>query len=192
MDAEKALELLKAGNERFAADAMTHPNLSEERRGEVITGQQPFAVVLTCSDSRTPPEIIFDRGIGDLFVVRTAGNVTGEVSIGSIELAVEEFGVQLVMVLGHQNCGAVKLAIEQGDASGHIETIVNRIRPAVLLAQSQPGDLLENATKANVKLTVDHLKSLGPVLSRHVDEGKLKIVGGYYRLDNGKVEMVVE
>jgi carbonic anhydrase len=192
MDADKALGLLKEGNERFAADAMTHPNLSEERRGEVVTGQQPFAVVLTCSDSRTPPEIIFDRGIGDLFVVRTAGNVTGEVSIGSIELAVEEFGVELVMVLGHQNCGAVKLAIAQGDASGHIETIVNRIRPAVLLAQSQPGDLLENAAKANVKLTVDHMKSLGPILSRTVDEGKLKIVGGYYRLDSGQVEMVVE
>jgi carbonic anhydrase len=191
MDAEKALQFLLEGNARFASNAMQHPNLTVERRNEVVAGQKPFAVVLTCSDSRTPPEIIFDRGIGDLFVVRTAGNVTGEVTLGSIELAVEEFGVPLIMVLGHQNCGAIKLAISQADYSGHMGTVMSRIKPAVLMAQKQPGELEENAAKANVKISVDHMKSLQPILSRYVDEGKLKIVGGYYRLDSGKVEIIV-
>ena len=190
MNAEKALQILLQGNERFVKNEMTHPNQSEDRRVEVTSGQHPFAVVLTCSDSRTPPEIIFDRGIGDLFVVRTAGNITGEVTMGSIELAVEECNVPLIVVPGHQYCGAIKLALSQTEYSGHMGTIMNRIKPAVLKAQGLPGNLQDNTAKENVKIVVDLLKISRPILSKRFDEGKLKIVGGYYWLDDGRVEMI--
>ncbi len=188
---EEALQILKQGNERFVAGKLEHPNQTTQRREEVIPGQNPFAIVLTCSDSRTPPEIIFDRGIGDLFIIRTAGNIADDVAVGSMEIAVEEFGVPLIMVLGHQNCGAIKSAMKEADYSGCIPNIINRIKPAVQLAQGQPGNPQDNTAKSNVKLVVDQLKRSKPILSQGVEEGKLKIVGAYYWFDDGKVEIII-
>jgi carbonic anhydrase len=192
MNPDKALKLLMEGNKRFVSGEIIHPNLTEERREEVKKGQRPFAVVLTCSDSRTPPEFIFDRGIGDLFVVRTAGNVVGEVGVGSLELAVTECQVPLIMVLGHQYCGAIKLAIEQAGYEGHMDGIMNRIKPAVISVEGEPGKLQDNVAQANVKNVVFQLENSRPILKPLVEQGKLKIVGAYYWMDDGKVELLAK
>ncbi|TKJ36824.1 carbonic anhydrase [candidate division LCP-89 bacterium B3_LCP] len=192
MNADEALKSLKKGNTRFTQNNLTHPNQTEARRREVVSGQEPFAIVLTCSDSRTPPEIIFDRGIGDLFIVRTAGNVTDDVAVGSMEIAVEEFGVQLIMVLGHENCGAIKFAISESDFKGHIGSVMDKIKPVIEEAKKQPGNLQDNVAKENVKLVVEKLRNSQPILTKFISEGKLKIIGGYYRLENGEVEIITE
>jgi carbonic anhydrase len=155
------------------------------------------AVIVGCADSRVPPEILFDQGVGDLFVVRAAGNVisgAGAVVKGSIEYAVAELGVSLVMVLGHTQCGAVKAALKHigaGDAlPGAIQELVNAIKPAVARAKGRPGDALENAVRANVELGVERLQSLEPVLSGPVRRGEVKVVGGVYDLHTGGVTVV--
>src|SRR5207253_2590876 len=158
-------------------------------RPSLAAGQSPVAVVVGCADSRVPPEIIFDQGVGDLFVVRVAGNVVsgaGASVTGSIEYAVAELNVPLVLVLGHGQCGAVKAAIKRFGANdalpGSIGDLVDTIRPAVLHARGQPGDLLDNAIRANVRRGVERLRALEPILADPVKKGKVKVVGATYDL----------
>lgn len=192
MNWEESLQRLMEGNKRFVAGQMKHPTQIIERRREVRSAQKPYAVVLACSDSRTPPLFIFDAGLGDLFVVRTAGNVADEVAIGSMEIAVERFETPLIMVLGHRRCGAVRMALDEPEISGHMQSIVHLLKPAVLEASRLPGDPWENAARANVRITVEKLKNSEPYLKNRVQQGTLKIVGGYYCLDEWHVEMIAE
>ena len=216
----EAISKLKEGNGRFTAGNMQHPHESGDersymatnsyenagmtflgmsaeqaakRRTELAKSQHPFAIIVSCSDSRVPPEIVFDRGIGDLFVLRVAGNVINDESLGSIEYAVDHLAVRLILVLGHQRCGAVKAAREtiaaKGKAPGHIESLVTAIKPAV---ESTVNDDLDATIKANVKHVVDALRSSKPILKAKVDSGDVKVIGGYYSLDTGTVTFLEE
>lgn len=191
MSADWALEFLIEGNQRYVSGRTSHPHQGVDRRTEVVNGQNPFAVLLTCSDSRVPPEILFDRGIGDLFVVRTAGNVVDDVTIGSIEYAYEHLGVSLVLVLGHTKCGAVTAAVQGGNPGAHISSIVQKIEPAVEKARTMStGDLIDNSIRLNVADVVSKLHDSEPILDRGVKEGHLKIVGACYNLDSGVVSAI--
>jgi len=190
MKIDENVQKLIEGNKRFAASKPIHPNQTTERRVEVSKGQKPFAVILGCSDSRIPPEIIFDQGLGDLFIIRVAGNIVDDIALGSIEYAVDHLGVQLVVVLGHGKCGAVSATVQGGEAHGHINCIVKAIAPAVEKAKKQSGDLIDNSIKANVELVVDQIVSSKPILSELVKEAKLKIAGAYYNIENGVVELI--
>ena len=188
-DPDRAVQRLMGGNERFVAGKRMVPD-EPKRRQELAQSQKPIAVVVSCSDSRVPPEIVFDQDLGDLFVVRTAGNVVGDLELGSIEYAVEHLGTPLIVVLGHQRCGAVTAAVKGGEAEGHIAAIVKAIAPAVAESKGQSGDAVDNAIRANVRDLVRQLRTSEPVLSHFAHDGKLKIVGGRYDLDTGKVELL--
>lgn len=187
----EALAKLKEGNERFVANHLKHPHQDRDRRSELATGQQPFAIVLGCADSRTSPEVVFDQGLGDIFVVRVAGNVLNDETIGSIEYAVEHLGANLIVVLGHERCGAVKAAKEtlaaHGTAPGHIQSLVKAIKPAV---DSTKGKELDETIKANVRNVANSLKHSDPVLHHEVDLKKIAVVGAEYDLDTGAVEFL--
>ncbi|MFA5803086.1 MAG: carbonic anhydrase [Melioribacteraceae bacterium] len=187
---QSALQKLADGNKRFAESKAEHINQSAERRTEVAKGQKPFAVIVTCSDSRVPPEIIFDQGLGDLFVIRTAGNIVDDIGLGSIEYAVEHLGVRLIMVLGHEKCGAVDAAVKGGHAEGHIQKLIDEIIPAVEKAKNIKGDLLDNSVKTNVLRIVDQLNSSEPILKEFVHEKKLTVVGARYDLDDSVVAIL--
>ena len=188
-----ALELLMEGNSRYVQGKMKPHDFIAERPALAI-GQNPFAGILGCADSRVGPEYAFDTGRGDLFVCRVAGNFADDYSIGSFEYAVAVLGTPFILVLGHSKCGAVDAAVKavkDGKAfPGHIQSLVEAIQPAVKIAQEQPGDLLDNAIKENVLLNVAKLKTTGPILSDAVQEGKLKIAGGVYSLDTGRVTLI--
>ena len=215
MSPADAISRLKEGNSRFMAGNMQHPHdTSDERayiaknsfenpgamslgmtteqaakrRGELTKSQHPFAIILSCSDSRVPPELVFDEGLGDLFIVRVAGNVLNDEGLGSIEYGVEVLGARLILVLGHQSCGAVDAAMKtvaaKGKAPGHIQSLITAIKPVV---QSTPKGDLETTTKANVKHVVDALRSSAPILKGRVDAGEVQVIGGYYTLDSGAV-----
>jgi carbonic anhydrase len=187
---EQALQKLTEGNARFISGNVTHPSQSKERLQELVSGQHPFAVVVGCSDSRIPPEIIFDQGLGDIFVVRTAGKVLDNAVLGSIEYAVGHLGVPLVVVLGHDNCGAVKAAIEGGTVPGHLDSLVKFIQPAVDEAKKNGNDreLMNNSIDNNIDNVVDELNSSLPILSEKVEMGELRIAGARYQLDTGAVK----
>ena len=191
---DDALKMLMEGNARFVAAKAEHPAQSAERRAEVAKGQAPFAVVLGCADSRLSPEILFDRGLGDLFVVRVAGNIADDAVIGSIEYAVEHLHAPLVMVLGHEKCGAVQAAIDtaaqMGDAPGHLGALTKPIQPAVAQAKTQGGDLLDTAIIANVGNVTAQLKMSEPLLAHMVHDEHIKVVGARYDLDTGEVTVV--
>jgi carbonic anhydrase len=189
MPADQALKLLLEGNQRFIAGKMEHPNQSPARRDEVAKGQHPFASVLACADSRTAPEIVFDRGLGDLFTVRVAGNVADKVVIESLDYSVKHLGVRLVMVLGHTRCGAVIAAVDGHDAPGDVGPMLSELRPAVAASKGMPGDPVLNAVRENVILIVEKL-STSPELSAMVKSGELKIVGGVYDLSTGTIDML--
>ena len=159
-----------------------------KRRAELTKSQHPFAIILSCSDSRVPPEIVFDQGLGDLFIVRVAGNVLNDEGLGSIEYAVDILGARLIVVLGHQSCGAVDAAMKtvaaKGKAPGHIQSLVTAIKPVV---DSMPKGDLDTMIKANVKHVVDALRSSTPILKAKVDSGDVQVIGGYYTLDTGAV-----
>ncbi|NOZ95667.1 MAG: carbonic anhydrase [Acidobacteria bacterium] len=193
MSPEWALNLLTEGNERYCAGRATHPHQTLQRRESLAGGQSPFAVILTCSDSRVSPEILFDRGVGDLFVIRTAGNVVDDIGIGSIEYAVAHLGTSLVMVLGHTSCGAVTAAVQGGEAEGHIGAIVEAIAPAVEAARggaNGEAGLLGKAINENVRKVVAQLSSSRPILADAVDQGHLLVIGGLYDIVTGKVTPV--
>jgi len=190
--AAAVLSELKAGNERHVKGQYKHPDETIARRQELAKGQSPHAVVLTCADSRVPPEIVFDQGLGDLFVIRVAGNVAPDAEIASIEYAVEHLHTPLVIVMGHQSCGAVGAAIAGGEAPGHLPTLIDAIKPAVDEARKEKGDLSANAVRINVEHVVQQLRTSQPVLAHEVAEGKLRIVGAVYALDTGRVAWLPE
>ena len=186
---DKALKLLIDGNERFVENKRKYPNQEWKRITQVAPSQAPFAAILGCADSRFPAEILFDRGFGDIFVCRVAGNVATPEEKGSLEFGTLVLGAKVLMVIGHERCGAVKAAIEGGELPGQIGSLTAAIKPAVETSKNQPGDKVENAVKANVRLQAQRCKA-SPVLNQLIEEGKLKIVGGYYDLDTGAVSMV--
>src|ERR1019366_5173649 len=192
VNADEALRLLQAGNQRYVdgkLNSVTHDEMAR-RRAEPVQGQKPFAVVVCCSDSRVGPEIIFDQELGNIFVVRTAGEVLDMAGIGSIEYAVAHLGSPLLLVLGHEHCGAVAAAVADAKEPGHIASIVKAIRPAVAKTKGQPGDPLQNAVRANVQDIAARLRDTGPVLSEKVKAGRLKVMGATFSLGTGKVELV--
>src|SRR5919106_5882022 len=184
-NADEALQKLLEANERYVANKSTDLNESQSRRVELAQGQNPFATIFSCVDSRVPPELVFDRGLGDLFVIRTAGHVLDQAVLGSLEFGVAELKIPLLMVLGHEKCGAVKATLEavenNATAEAEINWLVDGIRPAVEEVKGQSGDLLDNAVKANVSLTVEHLKA-SSILSEALEKSELRIVGGLYDL----------
>ncbi len=190
VSAVDALKKLKDGNERFLQGKSNRPSQDLKRIKEVASQHEPFAVILGCSDSRVPIEIIFDHGLGDLFILRNAGQVTGHASWGSIEYAVELLGVNLIVVLGHSKCGAVTAACNVPEVPGHIVSLINAIKPAVEASSHMKGDRIDNAVRANVMIEVSNLKKLEPVLSKRVLSGKVKIIGAVYDVLTGKVEFL--
>jgi carbonic anhydrase len=194
---DAVLNRLIEGNRHFVAGTLTHPGRSPKDFRALAEGQNPVAAILGCADSRVPPEILFDQGVGDLFIVRVAGNYVsgaGASVKGSLEYGVAELGVSVVMVLGHSQCGAVKAAIQHLDDNdalpGAINDLVNTIKPAVLESKGQPGDALENAIRANVRRSVERLRTLAPVIAPAVRTGKVKVVGAVYDLASGKVILI--
>jgi carbonic anhydrase len=192
VEADSALKKLKEGNIRFVKQKSIHPNQDVSRLKEVQSGQKPFAIIVGCSDSRVPSEIIFDQGLGDLFIVRTAGQVSSYASWGSIEFANVVLGSKLIVVMGHTKCGAVSAACKLPDVPGHIITLINAIKPAAEIAAKMKGDTLENAVKVNVAMQVKQLQSLEPVLTNAIKNGNLKVVGAVYNLASGIVEFLPE
>ena len=199
ISATTALARLRDGNRRFAAGVRSvDAFVNRDRRTEFLDGQSPFAVVLGCSDSRVPVEIVFDQGLGDLFVVRVAGNVVAPSQVGSVEFAVERFGTRLVVVLGHTGCGAVLATLEElrrpaERQSPNLRSIVDRIRPSVepLLVEDRtrdPEDLARAAVRANVRVAADHLRHGSGILEQLIRDGGLMVVGAEYSLETGTVE----
>ncbi|MGB9273603.1 MAG: carbonic anhydrase [Terrimicrobiaceae bacterium] len=190
---EAALQRLLDGNERYIEGRMKRHDFLAERPALAL-GQNPFAGILGCADSRVGPEYAFDTGRGDLFVCRVAGNFADANSIASFEYAVAVLGTPLILVLGHTKCGAVDAtvkAVKDGkEFSGHIPSLIKALRPAVKTAQDQPGDLLDNSIRQNVILNVKKLKAAEPILSKAVQQGKLKVAGGIYSLETGRVTLV--
>ncbi len=189
---QEALQKLIEGNIRFTKGKSTRPNQSLERIQEVSKKQSPFATIVGCSDSRVPNEIIFDQGLGDLFILRTAGQVSTYASWGSIEFSVAVLDVNLVVVLGHSSCGAVSAACKANDVPGHIITLTNAIKPAAEKTKHLEGDWLDHAVKANVALQVTSLRKLDPILSKRYNNGEIQIVGAVYNLETGKVTFLDE
>jgi carbonic anhydrase len=189
VSAEEALKRLAAGNERYATAKLTHPDQSGERREAVAKGQRPFAAVLGCADSRVPPELLFDQGLGDLFVVRIAGNIADDSGLGSLEYAVEHLGVRLILVLGHERCGAVQAALAGGEAPGHLGALVRPIQAAIARAPAAPaasGDPVDRAVDVNIQAVVAQVRS-SPLLAHVAHEKKLQVRGARYDLDTGRV-----
>ncbi len=192
--AADVLANLMDGNQRFAAGKFLPPGRNAERRASLASAQHPLAAILACSDSRVSPEIIFDQGLGDIYTVRLAGHVVNEFVLGSLEHAVEHLGVQLVLVLGHEGCGAVRLTVDAVTKSdivvGQTAKLVEVLRPLVKEIRLQGGDLLDNAIRANVKEAVRQIKSSWPFLLEAVQLGRLTVAGAYYRLSDGKVTIL--
>ncbi|EAR08695.1 carbonic anhydrase [Reinekea blandensis] len=197
--ATEALDRLKTGNRRFVEGrSLFSEMVNEQRREKLVTGQNPWAVILGCSDSRAPAEILFDLGLGDLFVIRVAGNVVAPSGVGSIEFAVESYGTPLVVVLGHTNCGAIQatldtLAHPEQAPSTNLNSIVSRIRPSVETLMEtdlvdQPETLAVKAMRANVRTSVSQIRHSSPMLEQRVQSGRLKVVGAQYSLASGEVE----
>jgi len=194
-----ALDRLRDGNRRFVTELQgIAPSTGEQRRRELVDGQEPFAIVLGCSDSRVPAEIVFDQGLGDLFVIRVAGNIVAPSQIGSVEFAAERFGTRLVVVLGHSLCGAIEATIEELERpserrSPNLRAIVDRIRPAVegLLEASAGRDrasLTRLAVRANIRASVAHLRHGSEILERLIEDDGLIVVGAEYSLESGVVD----
>lgn len=197
MTPDQALKVLKDGNANYLNEAPARSAQGRDRRIEIALGQTPFCVLVSCSDSRVSPEILFGRGLGELFIVRNAGNTVDTTALGSIEYAVAQLGVPLILVMGHSRCGAVQAAVsvveDNATFPGAIGQMVEPIIPAVLTAKSRPGDLVENAVRANVDRTVARLRSASePLLTDPQKVGKLRVVGAAYSLDTGNVDFFNE
>jgi carbonic anhydrase len=192
MTPDEALQRLREGNRAFLAGEI-EPDIGADRRLELAKGQAPFCAYVSCSDSRVPPELLFGRGLGELFIIRNAGNTVDTVAMGSIEFAVAELGVSLVVVMGHESCGAVKAAMsvvsDNARFPGAIGNMVEPIIPAVLEARGEPGDPTEAAVRQNVRRVVRKLREgSDPLLIEPQKTGKLKVVGAYYHLERGEVD----
>lgn len=187
---KNALERLLDGNQRFVHQKPKYPDQSLERLQLVAKGQYPFASILGCADSRVPAEIIFDQGLGDLFVVRVAGNVVSDIAIGSLEYSTAILGCQLIVVLGHRKCGAVTEALQEQPAPGRISLIVEAIKPALERVKSKTGDIHENAVIANIQYQAEKLQESSTILAKLIRKGQLKIVGACYNIEPGKVFII--
>jgi carbonic anhydrase len=181
-DTPAALERLKRGNERFASDNTTHKNTGNDRRQELVKGQHPFAAILSCSDSRVPPELVLDQGLGDIFVIRVAGNIADPHLVGSLEYAVEHLKIPLIVVLGHEDCGAVKAAMSKEMFRGNLASLLQQI----YIGRAANGNL-EEAVKANVVHQMKELSRRSTVIKELVDSKRVGIAGGLYSLKTGKV-----
>jgi carbonic anhydrase len=188
--AAEALERLREGNRRYTTARLEHSADIAQQRAECAAEQHPFAVVLGCSDSRVPPSLVFDQGPGALFTTRVAGNIASGPVLASIEYAVVQLGVPLVVVLGHTRCGAIGACLAGGTGEGHLGLLMEAICPAVERVRDLPGDVLHNATRANVEAVVESIRSSGPVLAPRAADGSLAVVGAMYDLDSGEVEFL--
>ena len=199
ISAQEALERLREGNHRFVTDVRRRDTLTgQTRRRELTAGQEPFAIILGCSDSRVPAEIVFDQGLGDLFVIRVAGNIVAPSQVGSVEFAAERFGTRLVVVLGHTECGAILATLEElgrpsEGQSRNLRSIVDRIRPSVeALLATEFGDhadaLVRKAVRANIRVSADHLRHGSEVLEQLIQKDGLLVVGAEYSLETGVVD----
>jgi carbonic anhydrase len=188
---ERSLAELIEGNARFEAGTSLHPRQDARRRKEVLEkGQYPFAAVVACSDSRVPPELVFDQGLGDLFVVRAAGNLVDDLGIASLEYAAVHLGVPLIVVMGHSRCGAVTAAVEGGKAPGRLSVIHAALASSVEKAKDRPGDVVDAAARENVKSLVAALERSEGALKGLVDRGALRVVGAFYDIERGVVEFI--
>jgi len=199
ISAREALERLREGNRRFASDVRSpDTRTSQTRRSELAAGQEPFAIILGCSDSRVPAEIVFDQGLGDLFVIRVAGNIVAASQVGSVEFAAARFDTRLVVVLGHSQCGAILATLEElqrttGHQSRNLRSIVDRVRPSVeaLLAtelRRDPDALMRHAVRANIRVSANHLRHGSEVLEQLIERNGLLVVGAEYSLETGLVD----
>ena len=198
ISARKALDQLRAGNRRFVAECQRDGRTGATRREEVTERQEPFAIILGCSDSRVPAELVFDQGFGDLFVIRVAGNIVAPSQVGSVEFAAERYGTSLVVVMGHSQCGAILATLEEltggaASTSGNLRSIVDRVRPSVstVIAAARGGDpnaLVSLAVRANVRASVDHLRHGSALLEGLIERNGLLIVGAEYSLETGVVD----
>ncbi len=189
---DQALQLLRDGNEKFATEAPYRVEQGRERRVALARGQAPFCVLVGCSDSRVPPELLFGRGLGELFIVRNAGNTVDTAALGSVEYGVGILGCPLVVVLGHQSCGAVSAAVDVVERNatfpGVIGEMIQPIIPAVLTARNEPGNLLENSVRSNARRVATRLKTQSSILQDSLEAGRLKVVAARYDLSQGGVE----
>lgn len=189
---EKPLDALIAGNDRFQHHKSLHPHTSHQRLEEIAKAQHPLAVVVCCSDSRVPPELVFDQGLGDLFVVRTAGNVLSDIELGSIEYAVEHLHTPLIVVLGHEECGAIKATLGEEKPHGHLGNLVSLLKsePEVQHVAANAPDRVNKLVQANISHAVHQLATEPGVLSEHVKAGTLQVAGAEYFLHDGTVQVL--
>ncbi|WP_456387301.1 carbonic anhydrase [Desulfolithobacter sp.] len=188
--ADEAIERLLEGNRRFVTAEITHPHQDPTRRMALNQGQAPFAAVLACADSRVPPEVIFDQGLGDLFVVRVAGNIINDQILGSLEYACGHLGTPLIMVMAHSCCGGIGAVASGAELEGHIASLVPEIQPAVERVKGQPGDLVDNAAMEVARTTAEKLRHSEPVLKKLVADGRVKVVSAFYELESGEVKLL--
>ena len=188
MTNQEVIQRLKDGNARYVADSLDGKLQNSARRDDLVGGQQPYAIVLSCADSRVVPELAFDTGLGELFTVRVAGNVANSSSIGSIEYAVAHCGTTVIVVMGHQSCGAVTAAVAGGDNGYNINHLLSHITPAI--AASDEGASITDIVKKNAEMTVEELKNRSAIIKNAVDSGAVEIVAAYYNLDGGKVDFL--
>jgi len=190
LSADQALAMLIQGNQRYSQNKEQHPDETSDRRKALESAQHPFAVILSCADSRVPPELVFDQGLGDLFVIRVAGNIAAADELGSIEYAVEHLHTPLIVVLGHEKCGAVTAALQSGDAPGHLKSLVAAIQPSVEETRNLPGDKVHNCVLANARRVARQIRESEPILHELVEKGSVKVVAADYALDSGKVTIL--
>jgi carbonic anhydrase len=192
-DPDAALDRLLAGNRRFVEEQMLHPDQDRNRRLRISQAQDPYAVILTCSDSRLSPEVVFDEGLGDLFVVRMAGNIVDSATLGSVEYAIGHLSTPLVLVIGHERCGAVEATLESiqhhNSPHGRVVALVTAITPAVAVAEQRQGDLLDNTIRANAQMSRDAIAESSELTSQ-LSAGELKVLAAYYSLDDGRVSLI--
>lgn len=188
--AEEVVEMLLEGNKRFVSGNLTHPNHCEESRQSVAHQQEPIATVLTCADSRVPPVDIFDQGIGDLFVVRVAGNIIGDHTLGSIEYAVAYLHTPLVIVMGHSSCGAITAVANGANLGGHMATLAPPIQTAIKNIKDAEGDLITNASKEVACQIARSIETSEPIIADYVADGKVQVIAAYYDLQSGIVSVL--
>lgn len=191
LSAQEALKKLTDGNQRFVKSHQKHPDSSKKRRHEMLKGQHPFVVILSCSDSRVPPEIIFDQGLGDIFEIRNAGNVLDEHVIGSIEYAVMHCGVKLIVIMGHQDCGAIAATLSGKSETKYIKSLEDSIQPAVENCKKDGLEVnSDNVVKAHVMQDIEELMTQDTDLVKYMKENDVLIIPAYYHLDSGKVDFL--
>lgn len=186
----EALQRLREGNRRFAAGRLIHDNQSPARRAEILEHQHPFATIFTCSDSRVAPEIIFDQGLGDLYIVRVPGHFLDSRILGALEYSIEALAIRLILVLGHEQCGMIKAALEGKQQSAHIGEIIQILEPSVKYSRRRPVDLVETAVRSNVELTVARLRESDSSIGKLAVENQLLVTGAFYHLSSGEVRMI--